>query len=142
MARLSVSDLNNLSGMSNEAFDIVYKEYRKAHTKLLNDLIHWSKYFNGFKSWVDNIDDVYLIYKKGQEVYYRGSIILDSLDLFDKYSSEFTSILYKANMSDSEIRALNHILNKQRKVVIEKLSECYGIYSEAFKEIEEENYEG
>lgn len=142
MARLSVNDLNNLSGMSSEAFDIVYKEYRKAHTKLLNDLIHWSKYFDEFKSWVDNINNTYLVYKKGQEVYYKGSIILDSLDLFDKYSSEFTSILYKANMSDSEIRALNHILKKQRKIVIEKLSECYGIYSEAFNEIEEENYEG
>lgn len=142
MARLSVNDLNNLSGMSSEAFDIVYKEYRKAHTKLLNDLINWGKYFDEFKSWVGSINNTYLVYKKGQEVYYKGSIILDSLDLFDKYSNEYISLMQKASHDVSEIMVLSHILKKQRKIVIEKLSECYGIYSEAFNEVEEENYEG
>lgn len=142
MARLSVNDLNNLSGVSNDSFDIVYKEYRKAHTKLLNDLVQWCKYFDRFKAWVDKNDNTYSIYRKGQELYYKGSMVLDSLDLFDKYSNEFISLMQKTNRNISDVRALSYLLKKERKIVIEKQSECYGIYSEAYKEIKEEYYEG
>ena len=46
MARLSINDLNNLSGVSEKELESLYKEFRRAHTKVFNDI----------QGWVDTFD--------------------------------------------------------------------------------------
>lgn len=149
MARLSVNDLNNLSGVSDVELDKVKKLFRKAHTKVFNDINGWKrdyankfpvlKSIEGSNTYHDSI-----VYKVARELYYSGSLLLDDIDLFEEYTIEYQSVLTKLmkNNDVRDVRILLSLVQKERKVIIKCLSDYYGLYSEAYKRLnEEEEYE-
>lgn len=150
MARLSIEDMNNLSGVSKEDLDSVYKQFRAAHTKIFNKINKWislcDKAFEYFNKLDNTYDNDIVVYKTAKELYYKGSLILDDVDLFEYYTHEYQSILTKLANKDkniSEIRTLCSILNNNKKGIIDRLSECYGMYSEAYDRLnKEDTYEG
>ena len=150
MARLSVNDLNNLSGISNDELDKVYKLFRKAHTKLFNDINNWkndyTKKYPVLKSieGTNNYNDS-IVYKTARELYYGGSMILDDIELFEEYTADYQCVLEKCTKKDliQEVRVLLSLLQKEKSVIIKCLSDYYGMYSEAYDRLneEEDNYE-
>ena len=148
MARLSIGDLNNLSGVSEKELESLYKEFRRAHTKVFNDI----------QGWVDTFDvsapdlhkkegrglysDV-TVYQTARQMYYEGTLVLDNVDLFSEYTSRYQSLLstVKKESMIPEIRKLDVVLKVKKKEIIDRLSECYGMYSEAYDRLEEEDYE-
>ena len=135
MARLSINDLNNLSNVNNDE-EKLYKQFRRAHTLLYNKMNNWVNNYNKKLDMVKNKDD-YTIYKTLQEYYYEGSMLLDSIDLFDEFTKDYLSLLYYLKKSDKEIKALLQVLKNIRKPMITKMSECYGMYSEAYSRLNE-----
>lgn len=150
MARLSITDMNNLSGVSDEDLNKLYKQFRNAHTKIFNDINKWISLCDKALEYFSKLDNTYdndaIVYKTAKELYYKGTLILDDVDLFEYYTQEYQSVLTKLiNKQDiiSNIRALFSVLNNNKKGIVERLSDCYGMYSEAYDRLnKEETYEG
>lgn len=151
MARLSFSAelLNDLSKVSNECYkedlDKLYKCFREAHTRLFNEINAWLFTYDRVYPKLENNKDAFVVYKKARELYYKGSIILDRVDLFDDYSKEYQGTIMPIREKDtiSSIHTLVAVLNHKKEVMIKHLSSLYGLYSEAYKQLnEEEIYEG
>lgn len=143
MARLSVSDLNNLSGVSEKDLNTLYEQFRTAHTKVYNDLNKWVNVYDTLTPILTKYEDTSLqndliVYKNARDIYYEGSMTLDELDLFEYYTNEYLSILTKcSNVSKlySNIRVLVAVLMKLKEPIVQKLSNCYGMFSEAYDRI-------
>lgn len=150
MARLSITDLNDLSGVSDEDLENLYKQFRTAHTKLFNDINRWISLCDKALDYFGKLDNTYdndtIVYKSAKELYYKGSLILDDVDMFDYYTGEYQSVLAKLHNKDDlirNIRALWSVLSNNKKGVVERLSDCYGMYSEAYDRLnKEDTYEG
>lgn len=151
MARLSINDLNNLSGISKSELDNLYKEFRYTHTKLLNDIHKWVDVFNTstpkmYKYEAKGYKYDIKIYRTARRLYYEGSIIADETDLFDDFTNQYLSMLSTMNVSETFniVRSLTALLRKERKNMIDKLPECYELYSEAYSRLNEmeDIYEG
>lgn len=151
MARLSISDLNNLSGVSDEELNNLYNEFRNAHTKLLNDIHKWIDVFNTsipemYKHEARSCNDDIKIYRTARRMYYEGSIIIDNTDLLDEFTNQYLSILSTLNNKDtfSNVMSLIYMLRQERKKMIERIPECYDLYSAAYSRLDEmeDTYEG
>ena len=152
MARLSFSanELNDLSKLSKEYcekdLDNLYKCFREAHTRLFNEINAWLYTYNKVYPKLENSRNTLIVYNKAGELYCKGSITLDRVDLFEEYYKEYQSILSKMYFNNklmTDIRTFAVFLNSKKKEVVEKQSSLYGLYSEAYKQLnEEEIYEG
>lgn len=143
MARLSVNDLNNLSGISDNELEKLYNTYREAHTKLFNDINNWVVKYEIVSSRLDDIAGTsytndYIVYNKARELYYSGTIILDNVDLFDEYTKSYKELLTYMKQDITNIINLVLFLMQSKKKIINRLSECYGMYSEALERLNEE----
>ena len=152
MARLSFSAelLNDLSKVSNECYkedlDKLYKCFREAHTRLFNEINAWLFTYDRVYPKLENNKDAFVVYKKARELYYKGSMIFDRVDLFDDYYKEYQSVVRLLRNYNEIIigtRTLVSILNQKKEIMVKHLSSLYGLYSEAYKQLnEEEIYEG
>jgi len=149
MARLSIEDMNNLSGVSEEDLDKLYKQFRAAHTKIFNDINKWISLCDKALEYLNKLDNTYdndiIVHKTAKEMYYKGSLILDDVDLFEYYTHEYQSILTKLNNNKmiGNTMVLLEILKNNKQPVVNRLSECYGMYSEAYDRLnKEDTYEG
>lgn len=148
MARLSINDLNNLSGVSDKELESLYKEFRRAHTKVFNDIQGWVDTFDVSapdlhkKEALGYHEDI-VVYNIARKMYYDGTLVLDSADLFDEYARKYHNLLntLKKSKEISEVMKLTQVLMVKKKEIIDRLSECYGLYSEAYDRLEEEDYE-
>lgn len=136
MARLSINDLNTLSGINDDGLNILYNSFRRAHTKVFNKANTWINTYISDKS-IYNISDLRdsntadILYDKMRKSYYEGSVLLDEIDLFDVYVSDYISLLTIIKRSDlvSDVMKLNSIMQTLKKKIIEYLPECYELYS-------------
>ena len=143
MARLSVNDLNNLSGISNNELNKLYDIYREAHTKLFNDINNWVVKYETISSKLDEIagttyENDCKVYKVARELYWSGGIILDNVDLFDDYTKSYKEFLSCLRCNTKNITELVLLLMSSKKKILDRLSQCYGLYSEAYKRLYEE----
>lgn len=146
MARLSIDDLNNLSGVSKENLDELYGCFRDAHTKMFNNINAWLNLYEKWVSRLETSEDNVFIYTKARSLYYKGSMVLDEVDLFDEFCNEYHSTLASIKGNNeviSNVATLRSVLRMKKKDVIERLSMLYGLYSEAYELLDEEEiYEG
>lgn len=145
MARLSIDDLNNLSGVSSVDLDTLHKTFTKAYTKILNDIHRWVNDYNSRQEYFKRVKVKDLYYYNKQcdvfrSLYYTGSIIFDNIDLFDKTTLEYQSLLdiIGNNKRISEIRVLKNIMYRDKVPMINGVSNCYGLYQEAYKVLNKE----
>lgn len=145
MARLSVSDLNSLSGITDDGLRLLYNSFREAHTRVYNKSNKWiqgymqKKAISDISDWNDT-KTVEKMYYTMREAYYEGSMTLDEIDLFDEYVSDYVSLLSKLRRNDviSEIMQLNSIIQANKKKIIGFLPECYEIWEYGYSKLNSE----
>lgn len=140
MARLSINDLNNLSGVSDDKLDELYKCFRSSHARLLNRIIKWSRKYAKEYGQMQSYN-TYKVYKTARRLYYEGTIILDDVDLFLEYTRNYVGLLTILRKSSevSDVRMVAKILEQKKKDIIDFLPSCYELWNEAFSSIEEED---
>ena len=140
MERLSINDLNNLTGVSSEELDTLYTNFRSAHTKLYNDANRWINTYNKLNAkFKSNNTGASEFYHEFKAMYYKGSMLLDTIDMFEKYTSEYQSMLSKLRLNDdiSKIRSLCGVFNNMKANIKKYLNECYTIYDALYTEYTE-----
>lgn len=147
MARLSIEDLNNLSGVSSVDLDTLHKAFKKSYTKILNDIRRWVALYNvkcdysnrALTKGYSGDEEIYRLYR---ELYYLGVAVFNDIDLFSECTTEYQGLLYKLGKykGTSELLVFMDVLNKEKKPMVEGMSNCYGIYQEAYERLNKEEY--
>lgn len=140
MERLSINDLNNLTGVSSEELDTLYTNFRSAHTKLYNDANKWINTYNRLnQDFKSNNTGASEFYHEFKAMYYKGSMLLDTIDMFEKYTYGYQSVLTKVRKTEviSDISKLLTLLQNVRSKVRKYICECYTIYDALYNEYTE-----
>ena len=147
MARLSINDLNNLSGISNNDIDDLQIQFNKSYTKILNDIRRWYFVYKKkikqleYKAGRSLLDDE-AVSKEARSLYYNGCLIFDTVDLFDEYIKEYYSILDKLSLYKvkGKVRIMQDLMYKEKAPMVNAVSVCYGLYQEAYERLNKEEY--
>lgn len=139
MARLSINDLNNLSGVSDDKLDNLYKCFRSAHTRLLSRIVKWSRKYAKEYSRMKDYDN-YRKYKTARRLYYSGTMILDDVDIFMEYLGNYVSLLSALRKHEDikNVRMIGRMLEYKKRDIVDFLPSCYEIWNEAYNILYEE----
>ena len=142
MARLSVNDLNNLSGINDESIDYLLKSFNEAYKLLFSAANRWLTVYNNKLRGVFSIGTKYEKYKEAKSLYYAGSNLCIDLDLFFEYTNEYISLMHSLRIDSSKITKYKAALLRLYGSIKDKMQGCFLIYDTAYKDIndEEENY--
>lgn len=143
MTRLSVLDLNNLSGNSDINMDNLYNQFRKSHTVLFNRATQWINYYD--KNIVRILETRYRndnkVFAESKNLYYEAMLLLIDIDLFIDLSKEYKSILSKLHKNETDIYNLLDLMVKLKNKILEGKNMLYNIFNEAYRRLEEVYYE-
>lgn len=143
MSRLSIADLNKLSGVSKDELIETYELFRSAHTVLynkMNKLINKSNIsIYKYKS-LTNMTGImqYKISHEFKYLYHECILLLDNLTLFAELVENYQSLLHTLKYTDKigEISKLMSIIHIRRKDLIN----IENILYDCIREIDRKEY--
>ena len=136
MARLSVSDLNNLSGINDSNLEIIFRYFKEAHCKLMNDSIRWINVYNKNKSLMKY--QSYKTMKIFRKLFYEGNLLLDNIRLFMDLTKDYISNLDILRLDKKPVVAYSELLYSKMKEIIKYVDICYNVWTEISNEIYKE----
>lgn len=144
MARLSIDDLNNLSGVNEESLNQLSTNYYAAHNRLFNRVNSWLNRYNDKLHGVLAIGTNEQKYKEARKLYYNASCLNIDINLFQEYTKEYQSLLSVLRRNDILSNVMKYLkaLQKLQVDMNKDMDCCFLIYDTAYKDMnrEEENY--